>query len=1037
MKMKSRKGSALLIVLGMLAIMIASAVGFAAYMRFSRLPSSYLRRSASSRQLVKAALARAIDEIDLAVNNNPHPGVGTLTASRHPLGSASNVWIDRVYMGSGSCSNNTSSAVSPLCLEALAYIPPPLVDPVRYYSRLTNTACWQSLGFDAGRYAWVAVDVSDYFDVNRLVADAPRTSAANRRITLSYLCENRDHTKDSFASKWDKFMEKYRGQPDEDTGEFDLKSRYPLNSVADLNLALYDAGTVGSGKEAFKSFFCDCVEGGSSTFGSTGDETSDEFLDRMAFVTDGLFPAVSSETVNSNGETVYDLNDGKYQPFVGKDLDTDAGKAPSPASLLTGELMTQVSRFEDWRNRLSLMGEIMLFDYLDTDHRPASLALPVAERVPMICAMRPQFAGGKFAIKRESPEGDKDDDVNVVSEGKNTRVVEKTVKYRIDPSALAPAIEQGSVRTVVAFPFAHEDASDGSFKLDGRFSLFFSTEQMGLRTGNADDVLHLKNKELGQSGIDPDSGLISVVLDAQAMQFKSITDEASAVKEFECQLGRQGATVLNSLTRDGLELLTVTYRWTQTRDSAGGVFTSTYSPSFSDVWQNPARADSIEVKTGFKAVKANGSVSDELTDAKLAEYVRSGPANGPDVRLNAAVWLRVTDGEGTVDMVPACLNDDAVQNSATLGPLAGGNNPISPTFCGTPFPLFRFDTGVNFKLSVESLNSLAGDGQTITLSPEGAMVADPRFNHAPEQWYSWTGNLTKDVWLSNNHSTDADRDGDIFMATSDAGYMQSVYELAMLPAISNLRSVNDARIGNLQSLSGTSLTSIPASFENALNSRFAWRTYDPFDTDSDAFDDFPRTSAGNGFKVNPYSDSTNILMAAFANTPIDWMHASTNIVEGEEFDPNQTASEFNKKYAFNEYAPDGLQFAWDDLSRIASNFSVAARNSSNWRTAWRSLDWWGDSEHFCDVKLESPTGDLWSTDRKFLYGFWKDCFAAKQQLFLVFVRAEPTMMGGDGAGQLPPQLGAKAVALVWRDPTAAKEANYPHQTRILFYRQFD
>ena len=71
-----RKGSALLIVLGMFSFMLVSAVSFSIYMRASRAPSSYVRRNASARQLVKAALARAIDEIDMAIGNDPFPGVG-------------------------------------------------------------------------------------------------------------------------------------------------------------------------------------------------------------------------------------------------------------------------------------------------------------------------------------------------------------------------------------------------------------------------------------------------------------------------------------------------------------------------------------------------------------------------------------------------------------------------------------------------------------------------------------------------------------------------------------------------------------------------------------------------------------------------------------------------------------------------------------------------------------------------------------------------------------------------------------------------
>lgn len=75
-KSSGRQGSALLIVLGMFAFMLVSAVSFSIYMRASRAPSSYVRRNASARHLVKAALARAIDEIDTAIGNDPFPGVG-------------------------------------------------------------------------------------------------------------------------------------------------------------------------------------------------------------------------------------------------------------------------------------------------------------------------------------------------------------------------------------------------------------------------------------------------------------------------------------------------------------------------------------------------------------------------------------------------------------------------------------------------------------------------------------------------------------------------------------------------------------------------------------------------------------------------------------------------------------------------------------------------------------------------------------------------------------------------------------------------
>jgi len=118
------------------------------------------------------------------------------------------------------------------------------------------------------------------------------------------------------------------------------------------------------------------------------------------------------------------------------------------------------------------------------------------------------------------------------------------------------------------------------------------------------------------------------------------------------------------------------------------------------------------------------------------------------------------------------------------------------------------------------------------------------------------------------------------------------------------------------------------------------------------------------------------------------------------------------------------------------------RNSgNNWQQAFDTMDWAGTSSDFCGINFEGDTDDLYEVDRKMLYGFWRDCFAVKQQLFLVFVRAEPTMIGGNSVNAAPPQLGARAMAVVWRNPAATPTGSAgvcePHQTRVLFYRQFE
>ena len=313
MKIRSaRKGSALLIVLGMCAFMLVSAIAFSAYMRYSRLPSSYLRRTASTRLLVKAALARAIDAVDRAVNNNPHPGVGTMGCG----GPNRNIWTHRVFMGTNAWAN-VSDTVTPLCLEGLAYIPPPLVNEARYYSRRSPASQWASLGFDSGRYCYCALDVSDYFDINRLTANSARSSAPIRRTSLAYLFESGSHkSPGNGANSWDTFMEQFRGQADEDTLQFDFKSQAPLISMADFNLALGRKGTIGDLHSPFYDYI---TEGGQGAgFYNTSSEEDEDKIRRMTFVTDGLFPQDEEEVTDDDGNVIkrYDLNDGANQPFA-------------------------------------------------------------------------------------------------------------------------------------------------------------------------------------------------------------------------------------------------------------------------------------------------------------------------------------------------------------------------------------------------------------------------------------------------------------------------------------------------------------------------------------------------------------------------------------------------------------------------------------------------------------------------------------------------------------------------------------------------
>ena len=193
----NRRGSALLIVLGMFAFMLVSAVSFSVYMRSSRAPSSYVRRNVAARHLVKAALARAIDEIDTAIGNDPFPGVGY----NHDYGNdglnqsdrtKNDNWHGRVFCPSNEVAH--SETVSTLSLEALGYLPACLVNEVRYWSRHSRTAKWHPFNYGLGQYAFTAVNVTDFFELNELVDSdgvprqrLNRNSSPDGRISLAHL----------------------------------------------------------------------------------------------------------------------------------------------------------------------------------------------------------------------------------------------------------------------------------------------------------------------------------------------------------------------------------------------------------------------------------------------------------------------------------------------------------------------------------------------------------------------------------------------------------------------------------------------------------------------------------------------------------------------------------------------------------------------------------------------------------------------------------------------------------------------------------
>lgn len=1072
----SRKsGSALLIVLGFLSFMVVSAVAFAIYMRAERMPSSALRRAVATRHLVHAALAEAVARVDDAVRGDPFPGLcGTnadFTAKgnftyRDGNGQAMDVWQGRVFMPpdplGGTTTRETRFApvtetVSVLTLEGLGYLPPGLVNDVRFLSRSSWTAQWQQLPFDAGRFAFCAVNVSDYFDVNRLYANRGRTAEAGGRLSLAYLFDpsfdpaaaNAASAGDvvnfaSGAAAFDAFVHTARPGGD-DKGEDNTQAvgggTTPYVSLLDYNLALGKNG----GSSALLPLFYRWISSSPQTsYYQEGSEQAKSAA-RQPFVT---------ESAATNESWLVDLATAKGQPFYGRNLSPSQSVRASDVVNYSSDFFRQV--FSGGSKILSPLDYVTLYDYLDHDDIPLSLAAPCVERVPMVAALEQtvQFTPGPMTAKPGPTEA-----------GGPNQPKTSITWFDVDRNWFQP----GVLSAVVAFPFKHgrtrnSSLSGGSFRVQALVRLFLAPPGLNARSPIASQLRPqneadwTKREEAftfnGQNGV--------FMLSARSQEValtlpNDVQDEADA-----CCEGGGGSGIVaipvnfGDLTFPGdLHMLTV--KTSQNCNENGvpvGEETKTYTinirPFIDDKGSLPNGAADIS-EAEFSAVAAIEAVP----------YV--------------CVWVRIVNDDGTVDLVPAYPEDDVLNGGA-------GGDPVLDTYGGSSAPLMRFaGDGVPF-----SLQAIAGgnfSGGTPEWKPKAMYTVDPRFNWAPESWYaSDQSGVTFDKWLAATRSavgmgTDTTRDEDIFLFTSNQGVLQSLGEFAFLPRLCE----NGAELVSGSGFDGAERTAA----SQVVNFNCMWRSYA---VDRTWYAQWAALRIGRSAEreclVNPYTDDRAVMMAAFANTPVDYWAAGRGMQADcalrkdgakmiNDTDPWITTAADALKHAFCSKSDDaGDRLACRDLMSFATGIMEQMRTrtlelmdssmgtsgwnpAAAWEEVWDDLAWdvqQNDNSvtKFLGVDLQNNVA-LHSVDRKFLYSYWRDCFANNQQLFLIFVRAESNALGGPGEGT-PAQQGGRAVALVWRNPSATRDAGRthdaqnqyisngerePHQTRVLFYHQFD
>lgn len=1000
MKMKFRTGSALLIVLGMLSFMVVSAIGFSVFMRQNRLPSSFVRRNTTAHQLLNAALARAMNELDSAIGDDPFPGIdsGESHATRLLKGSSSqyidDTWKGRVFVGKTRSryeSNvNTNSeqvliphddTVSTLTMEGLAYLPPCLVNEARYFSRHTPTAAWHMLAFDAGRYAYTAINVSDYFDINNVPFAEARTYSPSNRVSLAYL----------FGSD-PKEADKFRRDIVESYG--------PFVSLADFNLVMFNqiGNSKAQEKYGFASPFGDYASGNGKYdhyFGSIDTNC----IARTTFVTDSYFP---EEEIS---EDLLDLNEEDCQPFdsFGKQ------NIQQVYSKAKGRLFYTTLK-KECGIELSAPTLANLYDYLDEDSLPVSLAIPSVEQVPVIAGYEVKSSAPiKVSVNREII--DSDFDLSVA--GSKDQEGHAKVKYTLNYDASNLQID-----VTTLFPFTQSQAS--GFSLVGAAHIFWGPVGGDSADNNICEAMHMRGNSASQKSEDD--------LVVHGLFTEKGKEEEGGFDEFN--------------------------RYTFKPD------TKSIASGYADNAEDALRVTSISLNAVNKTGSAPFAIVNEtwryqkVSEMSPGSWVHVGSkidAGNADIRgifgsdhksvcgENAAykpylaVRLMVKNNEGVVDLAPACGWDD-VHNfgsvSSVVSPLLDMNRAafIIPT-SGAEIQ-YTAEKFQGYVPNITFANTEKNSDLTFSINASSRVCKDPKWNHNIFNWSSVNKSIKEDII---DTFKGAGRDSDFFQGTSDSEWLQSIAELAMLPRTMDFSKGSKLLTGSMEE--GRSDENANFAKSLPLTKKIAEARNEnvylcaSYDGDEAAVESLFADGTG-GFRINPYSDDANIFKAALAYTPYNWNAASPD---------NDWKFTEAIKHTFSDNSIPRISMK--DLDEIAASIHEGFTSSDDWVEAYNDLGWGFSNEEdiFKDYGFTSA-------DKKYLYGFWKGCFANRQQLFIIFLRAEPAIgSGAAGSGQ-----GGRAVAVVWRDPKPPKStsdnkkkndglnaSDPPHKMRVLFYKPLE
>ena len=368
-KTTSRRGSALLIVLGFLSFMLISAVAFAVYMRIERQASSNYRHAVTGRHLLDSALYRAIDEIDSELR------IEKVNGNARPIKFPD--WPGRARPSAVPNGMDNAQESRVLSMESLSFIPGIFVNDVRRYAVANAVdspgsylgAKWRKLsmpvasiavGEDAyeeavvGRYAYVCVNLSDMLNVN--VCKAALRDGSTNRVGIGYLFgPNSDTARKTFDDN-------YRN------------TDYRYETLQDFYACMY-----GRNDLTFGSPYHEFLHAGNS---SSADQGFDDAVKHI-LVTDGFAkaqpaPSTACNILQHPPISASDLS--AQQPVGALSFNPDDTTPPTFSTALDSALNGHLMNGAD----IMTCFPTMLADYLDEDSIPKQLNMPSVEMVPMI-----------------------------------------------------------------------------------------------------------------------------------------------------------------------------------------------------------------------------------------------------------------------------------------------------------------------------------------------------------------------------------------------------------------------------------------------------------------------------------------------------------------------------------------------------------------------------------------------------------------------------------------------------------------------------